>query len=173
MTETSISGLSLILWVKSLYGDDAKNIWEKLAPKIVTVTKGWSEAYGMFLDGEADMVLSYTTSPAYHIMAEGDESKSAAIFDEGHYMTIELAGKIKNSKNPKLADQFMDFILSSTFQEAIPTSNWSYPSSLDASQLPQVFINLPKPKKSILMSENQAHRIRTSAIEEWVDALSR
>jgi ABC-type thiamine transport system substrate-binding protein len=32
-------------------------------PKTVTVTKGWSEAYGMFLDGEADMVLSYTTSP--------------------------------------------------------------------------------------------------------------
>lgn len=38
--------------------------------KTVTVTKGWSEAYGLFLKGESDLVLSYTTSPAYHIIAE-------------------------------------------------------------------------------------------------------
>ena len=87
-------------------------------------------------------------------------------------MTIELAGKIKNSKNPKLADQFMRFILSSTFQEAIPTSNWSYPSSLDSTKLPKEFIDLPRPQKSILLSEEQAHRIRKKAIDEWVEALS-
>jgi hypothetical protein len=34
----------------------------------VTVTKGWSEAYGLFLKGESDLVLSYTTSPAYHMI---------------------------------------------------------------------------------------------------------
>jgi thiamine transport system substrate-binding protein len=169
---TSISGLSLILWVKSIYGDQSKDIWKKLAPKIVTVTKGWSEAYGMFLEGEADMVLSYTTSPAYHLIAEGDNTKSAAIFKEGHYMTIELAGKIKNTKNPKLADQFMSFIMSNTFQNAIPTSNWSYPSALDPKKMPLEFRNLPRPKKSILMSEIDAYNIRTEAIEEWVEALS-
>ena len=46
----------------------------------MTVTPGWSEAYGLFTSGEADMVLSFTTSPAYHIIAEGDETKAAAIF---------------------------------------------------------------------------------------------
>ncbi len=39
-------------------------------PKTVTVTKGWSEAYGLFLKGESDPVLSYTTSPAYHLIEE-------------------------------------------------------------------------------------------------------
>jgi thiamine transport system substrate-binding protein len=43
----------------------------------VTVTPGWSEAYGLFLEGEADMVLSYTTSPAYHLIAEDDDTKAA------------------------------------------------------------------------------------------------
>ena len=60
----------------------------------------------MFIEGEADMVLSYTTSPAYHIIAENDETKSAANFDEGHYMQIEVAAKLVSSKNPELADKF-------------------------------------------------------------------
>ena len=48
-----------------------------LADNIVTVTPGWSEAYGLFLDGEADAVLSYTTSPAYHLIAEQDRVPGA------------------------------------------------------------------------------------------------
>ena len=53
--------------MREVYGDKAADAWRKLAPKVVTVTQGWSEAYDLFLKGEADMVLSYTTSPAYHI----------------------------------------------------------------------------------------------------------
>ena len=72
--------------MRDVYGDEAGDAWKKLAPKIVTVTQGWSEAYGLFLKGEADMVLSYTTSPAYHIGVEKDQNKKAAIFPEGHYL---------------------------------------------------------------------------------------
>ena len=50
---TSTPGQGLMLWMKSVYGDQAPAAWEQLAKKTVTVTKGWSEAYGMFLDGEA------------------------------------------------------------------------------------------------------------------------
>lgn len=46
-----------------MYGDKAPAAWQQLAKKTVTVTKGWSEAYGLFLKGEGDLVLSYTTSP--------------------------------------------------------------------------------------------------------------
>jgi len=48
---------------------EAPAIWEGLADNVVTVTKrDWSEAYGLFLEGEAGTsVLSYTTSPAYHL----------------------------------------------------------------------------------------------------------
>lgn len=53
-----------------VYGDKAPEARQKLAAKTVTVTKGWSEAYGLFLKGESDLVLSYTTSPAYHIIEE-------------------------------------------------------------------------------------------------------
>jgi thiamine transport system substrate-binding protein len=85
---SSTPGLGTVMWIKTAYGDRAPEIWEGLAPHVLTVTKGWSEAYGLFLDGEADMVLSYTTSPAYHIIAEDDDTVKAAIFPEGHYFMV-------------------------------------------------------------------------------------
>ena len=81
---TSTPGQGLMLWMKSVYGDDATQAWKQLAKKTVTVTKGWSEAYSMFLEGESDLVLSYTTSPAYHLIAENDAKFAAADFAEGH-----------------------------------------------------------------------------------------
>lgn len=124
---TSTPGQGLMLWMKSIYGDDVTQAWQKLASKTVTVTKGWSEAYSMFLNGESDLVLSYTTSPAYHLIAENDSKFATANFSEGHYMQVEVAAKVKGSKNSELADKFMDFILSDEFQSAMPTGNWMYP----------------------------------------------
>lgn len=41
-----VPGLGLLLWMQ-VYGDNAPQTWQKLA-KTVTVTKGWSKAYGLF-----------------------------------------------------------------------------------------------------------------------------
>jgi ABC-type thiamine transport system substrate-binding protein len=56
-----------------------------------TVTQGWSETYDMFLEGEADYVLSYTNSPAYHMVAEETDRYQAAFFSEGDVTQIEVA----------------------------------------------------------------------------------
>ncbi|MEM8591029.1 MAG: thiamine ABC transporter substrate binding subunit [Pseudomonadota bacterium] len=169
---TSISGLALMLWVKSVYGDEAGAYWESIAPRIVTVTKGWSEAYGMFTDGEVPMVLSFNTSPAYHIVAEEDETKAAAIFEDGHYAFFELAGKIAGTDEPELADQFMAFVMSADFQSMIPTTNWSYPSALATEAWPEAFQALPAPEKALFYSEEEAAAIRDEALAEWRAALS-
>ena len=170
---SSISGLALVLWVKAVFGEEAENVWEKLAPKILTVTKGWSEAYGLLTEGEADMVLSYTTSPAYHIVAEGDLTKKAAIFPEGHYLMVELAAKLKGTDNPELADAFLAFIMTDTFQNLIPEGNWSLPAALEVSEWPQAFQELPLPEKVLFYSEEEAATLRGVAIEEWRRALSK
>ncbi|WP_425100284.1 thiamine ABC transporter substrate binding subunit [Tropicibacter sp. S64] len=169
---SSISGLALVLWVQAVYGNRAGEAWAKLAPKIVTVTRGWSESYGLFTDGEADMVLSYTTSPAYHIIAEGDETKKAAIFPEGHYFMVELAAKVASSDQPELAQQFMDFILSEAFQGMIATGNWSIPAALPQDKWPEGFQKLDLPEKVLFYSEDEAAALRDEAIEAWRSALS-
>ncbi|WP_338550057.1 thiamine ABC transporter substrate binding subunit [Roseovarius phycicola] len=169
---SSTPGLGLLMWVKTAYGDEAPAIWEGLADNVVTVTKGWSEAYGLFLEGEADMVLSYTTSPAYHLIAEEDPSKAAAAFDEGHYMQVEVAAKLAGSDQPELADQFLAFMLSDTFQGIIPTTNWMYPAVTPEGGLPEGFETLVTPEKSLLLSPEEAAAARDAALDEWLTALS-
>ncbi|MBQ4827320.1 thiamine ABC transporter substrate binding subunit [Leisingera sp. HS039] len=169
---SSTPGLGLLLWVKAAYGDEAPEIWKSLSDNVVTVTKGWSEAYGMFLEGEADMVLSYTTSPAYHLIAEEDGSKAAAAFDEGHYMQVEVAGKLANTDQSELADQFLEFMVSDAFQSIIPTTNWMYPAVTPSAGLPEGFETLIAPGKSLLLSETEAAEVRDAALGEWLDALS-
>ena len=159
-----------MLWIKSLYGEEADQAWKQLANKTVTVTKGWSEAYSMFLKGESDLVLSYTTSPAYHRIAENDTKYASADFKEGHYMQVEVAAKVKNSPHPDLADQFMSFILSEPFQAVIPTGNWMYPVTKVA--LPEGFAALNVPQKTLTLDTDDVARMRKSWIREWQHALT-
>ena len=170
---SSTPGLGLLLWVKAAYGDDASAIWESLADNIVTVTPGWSEAYGLFLEGEADMVLSYTTSPAYHLIAEEDPSKTAAPFDEGHYMQIEVAAILASTDQSDLADAFLRFMLTDAFQTVIPTTNWMYPAKTPASGLPEGFETLITPETALIYPPGEAAAIRDEALDEWLNALSR
>jgi len=170
---SSTPGLGLLLWVKSVYGDAAGEAWEQLNRQVVTVTKGWSEAYGMFLEGEADMVLSYTTSPAYHLIAEDDDSKAAAAFDEGNYLQIEVAAKLASSDQPDLADAFLEFMLSEEFQSLIPTTNWMYPAVTPEGGLPEGFETLAQPETSLIYLGEEAREMRDVALAEWLAAATR
>ena len=169
---SSTPGLGLLMWVQNAYGDGAADIWEGLADNVVTVTPGWSEAYGLFLDGEADMVLSYTTSPAYHLIAEEDDGYAAAAFEDGHYMQIEVAGIVATTDVPDLAAQFMEFMVSPAFQEIIPTTNWMYPAALEADALPAGFETLAQPDQALIFSADEAAAVREEALAIWQNALS-
>jgi thiamine transport system substrate-binding protein len=169
---SSTPGLGLLMWVKAAYGDEAPAIWEGLADNVVTVTKGWSEAYGLFLEGEADMVLSYTTSPAYHLIAEEDDSKAAAAFDEGHYMQIEVAGVLAATDQPELAEAFLNFMVSDAAQTILPTTNWMYPAVTPSAGLPAGFETLTVPAKALLTPTADVPAIREEALAEWLKALS-
>ncbi|MFB6435113.1 MAG: thiamine ABC transporter substrate binding subunit [Candidatus Malihini olakiniferum] len=166
---TSTPGLGLLLWIQKVYGDKAPDAWKQLAPKIVTVTKGWNEAYGLFLKGEADMVLSYTTSPAYHIIEEKKNNYAAALFSEGHYLQVEVAGQLAASKQPELANRFMQFILSTAFQDLIPTTNWMYPVTGVA--LPEAFQSLARPEKALIFSAQDVADLRGKWIQAWKSAV--
>ncbi|MEM9009595.1 MAG: thiamine ABC transporter substrate binding subunit [Pseudomonadota bacterium] len=170
---SSTPGLGLLMWVKHVYGDDAAEAWARLAPRIVTVTAGWSEAYGLFLEGEADMVLSYTTSPTYHLIAEEDDSKAAAVFEEGHYLQIEVAGIVKETDQPELARAFLEFMVTEGFQAAIPTTNWMFPAVTPAAGLPEGFAEPLDPADARLFAPEEAQALRETALDEWLAALSR
>ena len=157
-------GLGLLLWVKAAYGDRAPEIWAGLKPHILTITREWSESYALFLEGEADMVLSYTTSPAYHIFDEDDHTIKAAMFNEGHFPQIEVAGILKSSDQQDLARDFLAYLTSAEGQKGIPTTNWMFPVVDLGADLDASFQGLPQPAKTLTLDE--AEIVANSA--DWI-----
>ena len=169
---TSTPGLGLLLWMKDVYGEDAAAQWKKLSDRILTVTPGWSEAYGLFTSGEVPMVLSYTTSPAYHMVEENTDRYQAAHFSEGQYLQIEVAGMLKATDQPELARQFLAFMLTKDFQSIIPTTNWSYPA-IDGVELPDAFHKLIEVGKPLFIDPQKVADHRKAWTQEWLEAVGR
>jgi len=165
---TSTPGLGLLTWMKILYGNDAQNKWSQINKKIISVTKGWTDAYyNFFMAGEADIVLSYSTSPAAHIMFEENYDISASIFKEGNYLSIEFAGILKSSKNKIMANNFLDFMISEDFQKIIPYTNIMYP--VTNVNLPQSFNELEIPDV-LQLDPQQINTNKDKWINEWLNA---
>jgi thiamine transport system substrate-binding protein len=169
---SSTPGLGFMLWLKQVYGDRAAEAWAKLKPRILTVSKGWSEAYALFTEGEAPMVLSYTTSPAYHLIAEKSDQYAAAPFAEGHYLQVEVAGRIVDSPEADLAKTFLEFMITPAFQDEIPTTNWMYPVIEPTGGLPPEFGRLVQPAKALLFPPEEVAAHRKQWIDEWLQAMS-
>lgn len=169
---TSVPGLGLLLWIKHVYGDQADEAWQRLQPHILTVASGWSQAYfSLFMNGEAPMVLSWSTSPAYHMAVDKTDRYQAAEFDEGHYLHIETAAMLAGSSHPELARQFMGFILDRDFQREIPLGNVMYPAIDLGDALPEVFGRLIEPD-SFTFSPEEVSANRQRWIREWLNATS-
>ncbi len=168
---TSSPGVGFLLWTVSEFGEDYKDYWKKLASSILTITDGWDSGYGLFTQGEAPMVLSYTTSPAYHVEYEETERYKAAVFNNGHYMQIEGIGILKNAPNRKAAELFIDFALEEKFQSAIPLTNWMYPVRTDL-PLPDSFSFAPKPPVSLIIPAAEIEKNMQDWITGWADAVT-
>ena len=165
---TSTPGLGLLTWIKALYGDDAKKNWSKLNKKIISVTKGWTDAYyNFFMAGEADIVLSYTSSPAAHIMFEENYDISASTFTEGNYISVEFAGILKSSTNKEMANNFLNFMLSDEFQSIIPSTNIMYP--VTNIKLPDAYNELEIPTP-LQLKPKDINDNKEKWIDEWLNA---
>jgi ABC-type thiamine transport system substrate-binding protein len=74
---------------------------------------------------------------------------------------------------PKLADQFLEFMTSQAFQSIIPTTNWMYPAVFPTDGLPAGFEKLITPSNSLIIPADKAQEARDKALAEWLTALSR
>ena len=139
---TSTPGLGFLAWTQAVYKDAWKDYWKRLGPSVLAMTPGWDTGYGLFTKGEAPLVLSYTTSPAYHKAYEESERYKALVFPEGHSAQIELAGVLAASRRRKDAEKFLDFLLSAEAQALLPETQWMYPANASAT-LPPSFSVVP------------------------------
>jgi thiamine transport system substrate-binding protein len=163
---SSSPGLGFFGWVKEIYGARWQDYWQRLSPSILTIDGSWSTGYGLFTEGEAPLVLSYTTSPSYHLEYEDTDRYKAAIFTDGHPIQVELAGLLKGAKNKENARAFLDFMLGEDFQALIPLTNWMYPV-IDI-PLPDSFRIAPKSDKPLHPAAPT-----NAELTEWAALMSR
>ncbi len=167
---TSSLGQSLLGWVGALVPKEGYlDFWKGFAPLLVTVAPGWSSAYGAFLKKECDYVLSYTTSPAYHLVEEKSDAFKTVVFVDGHFRQTEGVGVVKASTQKGLAGQWVEALLSDKFQSALPTRQWMYPAV--AVKLPPEFDKLAKVKETPTMATATLEANRTYWTSQWTKAL--
>ena len=137
---SSTVGLGFLSWTRLILQDRWPTFMRRLRPKILTVTRGWSDAYGLFLRGEAPMVFSYSLSEAWHHLEKKEMKYSAMIFDkEGHHVQVEAAGILRNSRQKELAKKFISFLLEPRQQKLLALHSWMYPARPEGTDLPKVF----------------------------------
>jgi thiamine transport system substrate-binding protein len=159
---TSSPGQAFLLTTVALYGEKGYlDYWKSLKRNLLTITPGWDEAYGMYTSGEAPIVLSYGTSPVYHLLYDKTERYKALVLDNAAYAQIEGAGIVKGARHLQNARLLIEYILAPEFQKLIPENQFMYPVRNDLA-LPPSFrvaakvdrlLNLPAKKV-----ENQLDR---------------
>lgn len=165
---TSTPGLGFLAMAVAAYGEGWQDWWQSIKPSILTVTSGWDAGYGMFTQGEAPLVISYTTSPAYHVEYDKTERYKAVLFAEGQSRQIEGAGILKGARNAVRAREFMDFLISLPCQEKLPLTQWMYPVNPQVT-LPASFAFAPQATK--VLSADPAKL--DQALAAWADAASK
>lgn len=144
---TSPVGLGLLRWMKLTHPDNFPTILKKFNNNVLTYTPGWSEAYGIFLEGKADLVLSYSTSPFYHQEYEDEYKYKAIEFTDGHLVTKEIVYVRPDSEKQNLGKEFIEFMMRDNIQKIIAQMNIMYPARENDNNIPDKMRKLKKPKE--------------------------
>ncbi len=150
----SSPGTQLLLWTNAALGDEtADRFWLQMADTVFQVAPDWSTAYyTLFLGGEAPIVLSYLTSPAYHIDQEDTHQYKTIPIKEGYIQQVEGVGVVAGSDQPELAGNFIDYLLEDSVQNAIPTTQWMFPILGDPTTWPQAYSEITIPSESEIVT---------------------
>ena len=146
---TSSPGLAFMLATIDRFGESGDynwlDYWYDLKNNGLLVQDGWTNAYYTAFsryDGDRPIVLSYATSPAAEVIfaeEEPDKAPTGNMFCEKCvYQQIEAAGILKGSRHVAEAQEFIDFMLSKSFQDDIPMNMFVYPVTKEAA-IPEEF----------------------------------
>ena len=175
---TSSPGLAFLLATVGRFGEGGYlDYWADLRANDVLVTDGWEDAYwGNFTyasDGERPIVVSYASSPPVEVYfaeeAFGEAPTAVVTADKSCFRQIEFVGILKGTANRDLAEEWIDFMLDTTFQEDIPLKMFVFPANENA-QLPDVFARfaqVPESPATVAPEAIEANR------EAWIEAWTR
>ncbi|MBN2500526.1 MAG: thiamine ABC transporter substrate-binding protein [Anaerolineales bacterium] len=178
---TSSPGLAFLFATVGHFGEDGYlDYWQQLVDNDLNVVNDWETAYYSAFSrwgGEYPIVVSYNSSPPVELIyAEEpmDEPVTAVVTaPDTCFRQIEFVGILKGTENRDLAEKWVDFMLSTTFQEDIPLQMFVFPVNSDA-ELDQTFVDfLEFTEQPVELSPEDITAHRQEWIEAWTETVLR
>ncbi len=180
---TSSPGLAFLLATIGHFGEDGYlGFWQGLRENDVLVVNDWETAYrtefsGSEGHGPRPIVVSYGSSPPFEVMFSPEplaEAPTAAIVSDGScFRQIEFVGILRGTENRRLAEAWIDFMLSVPFQEDMPLQMYVFPVNPDAT-LDEIFVRyMAVPDNPAFVSPEAIAAHREAWIEAWTETVLR
>ncbi len=183
---SSSPGLAFLITTAGVFGEEGDytylDFWADLRENDVLVVDSWGTAYynefsGAASGGTRPLVVSYATSPAaevYYAEETPETPPTGAITaPRTCFRQIEFAGVLAGTEQPELAQAFIEFALSETFQRDIPLNMWVFPANPNA-DLPEVFAEHAQvAEEPVTVPYADIEAQRQAWIEAWMDVVLR
>ena len=178
---SSSPGLAFMLATIGRFGEDNYlDYWKGLLANDLLVVNDWESAYYSEFSlhgGTRPVVISYGSSPpAEVIFAEKPltQAPSAVMTtSQSCFRQVEFAGILKGGKERDLAEKWIDFMLSTTFQEDMPLQMFVFPVNPQA-QLPIEFIQYSViPEQTAQVDPQTINTHREQWLQDWTNAILR
>ena len=178
---TSSPGLAFLFATIGHFGEDGYlDYWRGLRDNGVLVVNDWETAYYTEFTqwgGTRPIVVSYGSSPPFEIVfAEEpmEEPPTEAVTAPGScFRQIEFVGILEGTEKRALAEAWIDFMLSTTFQEDIPLQMYVFPVNPEA-ELDPVFIeHLDIAEEPVSLAPEKIAENREAWIQAWTETVLR
>ena len=169
--QQSDPGRAFLLWSIITQGEKHYlDYWKKLLDNGVKVLADWEPAYQAYSNGEAPMVVSYSTDQVYYHGPDVDMAKHRIGFlnDQG-YANPETMALFADAENPRLARRFMEFVLTEKAQSKIAVKNVQFPAVRGVTPSEEFAKYAKEPPEAVTHSYDEL----AGNVETWVEEWSR
>ncbi len=178
---TSSPGLAFLLATIAHFGEDSYlDYWEALAANDLLVVNDWNSAYYTEFSrsgGARPLVLSYASSPVAEVLFASEptsEPPTGVVIGPGScFRQVEFAGILKGTRQRDLAEKWIDFMLSQTFQEDVPLQMFVLPVNSEA-KLDETFSKFTAvPQEPASLDPETIRLNREKWISAWTETVLR
>jgi thiamine transport system substrate-binding protein len=168
---SSATGQAFLLHTVAAKGEEGYlDYWEALKENDVRVLGNWEDAYNAYSNGEAPMVVSYSTDQVYANRYDEPMAEHQIRFlnDQG-YANPEGMARFAGSDRTERVNEFMDFVLTPEVQAEIAVRNVQFPATTTA-ELPAEFAEYAhEPPEAVTFTYDELK----GSLGEWTDAWAR
>ncbi len=179
----SSPGLAFLLTTIGHFGPGGYlDYWKGLKANQVEVVNDWETAYNTEFSGSSGkgprpLVVSYDSSPAFEIIygspPPAEPSTAAITAPDTCFRQIEFVGILQGTHHRALAEKWVDFMLSTQFQEDMPMQMFVFPVNPQA-KLADAFVKfLVSPTQTVSVSPREIAANREQWLKDWTEAVLR